>query len=198
MNSRLTQLKKISRDFFKANKDSVIDIVLFGSLARGKENPNDIDVLVLFKDKVNKDVEYKLRKNLGDDVSIISKTETGLIDVSFDAREGFLFEGYSLVDGKSVASRYGFSSFGLIIYDTKRMTNTQKTRFYYALNGRGGSSGVVESLSGIKLSDNILAVPLCKIENAKEFFDFWKLDYKYIPSLIPSTLAKKQIIGKVR
>ena len=198
MRSRLTQLKNSSRDFFKANRELVIDVVLFGSLVRGKENPNDIDVLIIFRDKVNKDVEYELRKKLGNDASVISKTESGLIEDSFDAREGFLFEGYSLVYGKSVASRYGFSSFGLIIYGTRSMTNTQKTKFYYALNGRGGSRGVIDSFSGIKLSDNILAIPIDRIEDAKEFFDFWKLDYRYIPSLIPSRLAKKQIIGKVR
>ena len=198
MKSRITQLKKISRDFFRANKDYVIDIVLFGSLVRGKENPNDIDILILFKDKVDKDAEYEFRKNAGKDVSVISKTEAGLIEPSFDAREGFLFEGYSLVNDECIASRYGFSSFGLVIYDTNGMTNTQKTKFYYALNGRGESNGIIGSLSGIKISDNVIAVPLDKIEYAKEFFDFWKLDYKYIPSLIPSRLARKQIIGRVR
>ena len=78
----------------------VIDVVVFGSVVRGKKKPSDIDILVLFKTKVLKQVEYKIRKTIEqtyETVSIISKTEKTLLDSSFDARESYLFEGVSFI-----------------------------------------------------------------------------------------------------
>lgn len=198
MISLITQLTKTSKSFIKEYKD-VKDIILFGSLIRGKEKPNDIDILIIFSKNINKDIEYKLRKlmeNYSKNISIISKTEKEYIEPSFDARESVLFEGYSLTKSKFLAEDFGFASLGLFFYNTKSLTNVNKTRFYYALNGRSSNKGFIDKLNAIKLSDNLIAVPLDKIESAKEFFEYWKLDYKYIPSLIPQRLGKKSIIGK--
>jgi hypothetical protein len=164
-------------------------------MMRGKEKPNDIDILLIFKKKIDKDIEYEFRKKT--DAQVISKTEKDLIDPSFDPREGYLFEGYSLVYSKPIISRYGFTSVGLFIYETKPLSNSTKTRFYYALNGRN-KDGIIDENKAKKLSDNIIMVPLDRIEPMKEFFDYWKLEYKYIPTLIPERLAKRQIIKHVR
>ena len=64
MKSLNTQLTKISRAFFKRHERQLKDIVLFGSFVRGKAKPEDIDILIIFKTKVNKDVEYELKKLL--------------------------------------------------------------------------------------------------------------------------------------
>ncbi len=199
MKSLITQFNKISKTFFKENKKEIKDIVLFGSLIRGKTKPKDIDILIIFKTKINKDIEYKFRKllsNYAQNISIISKTEKEYIEPSFDAREGILFEGYSIINSRFIAEDFGFTSFGLFFYDTKNMTNAKKTSFYYALNGRSSNEGVIDKLNAIKLSDNIIAVPLNNIEVAKEFFEYWGLNYKYIPSLMPKRMGKKNIIGK--
>ena len=66
-------LKKIVR----ATK-SIDDILLFGSIIRGKQNPQDIDIMILFKEKVDKATEYKIRKELekyAKNISIVSKTQ---------------------------------------------------------------------------------------------------------------------------
>ncbi len=199
MKSKITQLTKISKPFFEKHRAEIKDIVVFGSLMRGKSAPEDIDILIIFKKKVDKDVEYELKKLLShaaENISLISKTEETYQEQSFDAREGVLFEGYSLVKQKFIASDFGFVSLGLFFYSTKELSNVEKTKFYYALNGRGESKGAIDNLEGIKLSDNIIAVPINKIESAKEFFGYWKLEYKYVPSLVPLRLGKKSIIGK--
>ncbi len=198
MKSTLIKLTKISRELAKNHPDEIEDIVLFGSMRRGKQNPGDIDILVIFKKSVNKDVEYEFRSSLGDlkkSVSVVSKTKEQCKESSFDARESILFEGYSLVKNQSASSAFGYSSFGMFIYETKGMSNARKTKFYYALNGRG-NKGVLEELSGIRLSDNVILVPLDKIESAKEFFEFWEINYKYVPSLFPQRIARNQIIGR--
>jgi len=199
MKSLITQFIKTSKTFFKENKKEIKDIMLFGSLIRGKTKPKDIDILIIFKEKINKDKEYKFKKlllNYTQNISIISKTEKEYIEPSFDARESILFEGFSLINSKFIAEDYGFASFGLFFYDTKNMTNAKKTSFYYALNGRSLSKGIIDRLNAIKLSNNIIAVPLNNIEAAKEFFEYWGLIYKYMPILMPKRMGKKSIIGK--
>jgi predicted nucleotidyltransferase len=200
MNSKITQLSKISRLFYKRYKEDVNDIILFGSIMKGKQIPTDIDVLILFRKEINKEIEYDYKKQASKiftNLSLISKTEDSLKEASFSAREAILFEGYSLIRKKFIAYESGFDSLGIFIYQTKQLSNVEKTKFYYAINGRRGSKGILDSLNAIKLSDNIIAVPLQEIEEAKDFFASWKIEYTYTPSLIPSRLAKKHIIGKV-
>ena len=55
-----TILAKESKEFWKSQKDTVTDIILFGSAARGKPKPDDIDILLLFREKIDKDVEYAI------------------------------------------------------------------------------------------------------------------------------------------
>jgi len=175
----------------------IIDIILFGSAARGKEKPNDIDILVLFRDKVDKDAEYMIRKELEKkykNVSIISKTEKTVLEESFDARESFLFEGKSMFTGKRVAGRYGFCSFGMFKYSFSGWDKLKKTKFYYALNGRSGKKGVAEMLGCIKLSDSVVLTPLERIEEFREFLDSWKIGYIYVPTLVPARLGRKKIL----
>jgi len=201
MNSKITQLAKISKSFCKQYKEDIKEIILFGSILRGKSVPNDIDILLIFFKTINKDIEYELKKKLTlvfDNISLISKSQEQVYVSSFTARESIIFEGYSLVTEEFIASLFGFNSLGIFVYDTKKLNNTNKTRFYYALNGRRKAKGITDALEAIKLSDNIIAVPLQNIEAAKAFFEQWNLEYNYVPSLIPSRLAKKSIIGKVR
>src|SRR3989344_1739284 len=51
-------------EFYNKNKDKIIDIILFGSAIKGKENPRDIDLLILFKEKKDLDLSYELKKRL--------------------------------------------------------------------------------------------------------------------------------------
>ncbi len=197
MNSKITQLKKITKSFYKRNIGKIEDIVVFGSFMRGKEKPSDIDILMIFKENIDKNLEYDYRKKMPANISVISKTLKTCLDRHFDGREGYLFEGFSLVKSHYTASDYGFASFGAFIYETSQLDNTTKTRFYYALNGRGGSNGAIGTFEGIKISDNTIFVPLIKIEQARDFFDFWKLEYKFIPVLLPERLARKAILAKL-
>lgn len=191
-------LSKLSIALKRKHADAIKDIILFGSTVRGKNEPGDTDILLLFKDRVDKDIEYEFKRSASiEDLSIISKTEETFYAASFDARDSIIFEGYSLLRKERLSRTMGFDSLGIFIYSTKSLNNAKKTLFYYALNGRRGTKGRMGSLDAIKLSDNILAVPLERVEETKEFFSSHHIEFTYVPSLIPSRLAKKHIIGKV-
>jgi predicted nucleotidyltransferase len=201
MNLNITKLSKAANELNKKHPQLIDDILLFGSTIRGKLIPNDIDILIIFNKKVDKDVEYEFKKQISNfipNLSLISKTINSIKDQSFSARESVLFEGYSLLKKEFISNKSGFSSYGFFIYNTKTLSNTNKTRFYYALNGRRESKGIADTQDWFKISDNLIAVPLSGIENAKEFFTQWNIEYIYLPTLIPSRLAKKHIISKVR
>ena len=176
-----------------AENKQIKDIILFGSVIRNKSNPKDIDILILFNDKINKDLEYEIKKELNDCYENIAITSKTLInDDSFLARDSIYFEGYSLLRSKYISEEMGYVSFTLFKYQTNVLTNSQKVTFYNALNGRN-SIGLIEQYDCIKLSNNALLVPLENSEFFKEFFEKWT-EYKLIPLLIPSRLAKKKIL----
>ncbi|MBU0459873.1 MAG: nucleotidyltransferase domain-containing protein [Nanoarchaeota archaeon] len=190
---------KLKHELKKVVSEELADIILFGSTVRGKAKPGDIDVLVLFKEKIDKEIEYKIRKILekySQKISLVSKTRKTVLEPSFDARESVLFEGISLLTGLNLAQIYGFTSFGMFKYNFKDWTKLQKTKFYYALNGRKGQEGIFQKLSCIKLSDQIILVHLNKIELFREFLESWKLDYRYIPVVMPERLGKKKILER--
>jgi predicted nucleotidyltransferase len=196
MTSISIKLPKSLKELLK-NNHRISDIILFGSAARGKEKPNDVDVLVLFKESVDKATEYKIRKELEKHykgISTISKTEKDVFDESFDARESILFEGKSLITGRGLAGRHGFHSFGMFKYNFSGWDKLKKTKFYYALNGRLGKRGIAEMLDCIKLSDLVILAPVEKVEMFREFLNSWKINYIYIPTLIPERLSREKIL----
>ena len=177
--------------------DHLLDVFVFGSTIRGSQKPNDLDILLLFTKKVDIKIELNVRNILRvfySNISIVSKTEKTILDPSFDARESILFEATSLIDGANLAEKYGFKSFGMFKYSFKDWNKLTKTKFYYALNGRSGKTGIFQNLDCIKLSDQIILVPLDKIELFRDFLKSWNLEHKYIPLLLPARLGRKKIL----
>ncbi len=194
-----TKLTNVLRKIVKSNAE-VEDIILFGSTVRGKVAPKDIDILVLFKTVLNKKIELEIRKAIEKyykNVSIISKTHETVLDPAFDARESILFEGMSIVDKTLQSTKHGFSSVGMFRYDFKNWNKLMKTKFYYAFNGRGTNPGISTKLECTKLSESIIVVPLHNIEPFRDFIEFWKLEYRYIPLLLPQRLNKKNLLTVV-
>ena len=91
MKLNITTLSKLSKNLQRKYKEEVKDIILFGSSLRGKLEPGDVDVLILFNKKIDREIEYEFKKQVSkiiEDISLISKTEDGLYNPSFAAREG--------------------------------------------------------------------------------------------------------------
>jgi predicted nucleotidyltransferase len=186
-----TTFRKLINSFFKEHKSELLDILLFGSCLKGKENPEDIDVLLIYKEKENIDTNYKLKKILKEyPVEITSKTYANIFDSSFIARESFL-EAESLITGRSLAKSTGYDMLTLFRYDLRTLSPSDRTRFYYSLNGRN-SPGLLTRLKGVRFSDKIIAIPLSSIEPARQFFDSWKLPYLEVPAAIPTRIVESE------
>lgn len=191
-----TKLKSKILEFYKKNKDILLDIFIFGSFIKGKEEPNDIDILILYKDKKNFEKGYELKKILGEfNAEITNANYSELFNESFKPREGILSEGYSVINRKFLSEGLGYISFILFKYELIGFTKSDRTRFYYSLSGRTKKdTGILKDLNALKFSDTILLCPVKNSEKMKEYLDYWKIKYIEFPVMIPSRL--KQFIQK--
>ena len=182
---------KISKFHIK-NQDKIIDIILFGSAIRGKEDPQDIDLLLWLKEKDKKrEIEYSLRKlieELNIKPQIIPITYDILTSPSFQPREDILSQGYSLVYEKYVSEGFGYKNFILWKYELKGFNQSQRMRFQYSLYGRKREGGMVKELRLIKFSDSILLSPIETADKTREYLTFWKIKFEDMPVLMAARL----------
>ncbi|MBN1503080.1 nucleotidyltransferase domain-containing protein [Candidatus Woesearchaeota archaeon] len=187
----LSNLKEV----YNQHREEILDIILFGSSVKGKDKPGDIDILVVYKDKEDLEISYKLKKMLQEyNVEVVSKTYETLISKSFKAREAYLTEGISLIRKKSIAESLGFFNGIMFKYSLKGKTKSNRMRFYYSLYGRNkNDKGIIHKYNLIKFSETILLSPVQESENIREFFKLWDIKYKEFPILMPERL--KHVLG---
>ena len=194
-----TKLKSDIKKFFNKNRQIILDIIIFGSFVKGKEKPNDLDILILYKDKKDFDKGHELKKVLegkGYNVDITNKNYSELFNESFKAKEGILSEGFSVINDKSLSEGFGYISFILFKYELKGFSASNRIRFYYSLYGRKkDEDGILKELDALKFSDTILLCPVKNAEKMKDYFSSWKIKYIEFPIMIPIRL--KEFIQKI-
>ena len=175
--------------------DEILDIVLFGSSVRGKEKPRDIDLLVIYKTKVNSELSYKIKKEfeaIGFEIDLVSKSYNDLFKSAFIARESFLSEGFSLIQKKFIADGLGYKPLVMFRYDIKTFNKSQRMRFYYSLYGRN-SEGMLKKLNLYKFSERIIISPIEESEEVKEYLNSWNIKYLEIPILMPARILESEV-----
>lgn len=184
---------KITREFLK--RKEILDVVVFGSVTKGKEKPNDIDLIVVhllkLKDVLN--VSYEFRKRLEKvfkkEVHIVNINYKDIFDANFLARESLLSEGFSMRNQRFLAECFGYENFVLFKYSLGKMNKSQRMRFYYSLNGRGGEKGILEKNKSYKFSDNVIFSNLENSELMRDFFKKWEVDYIEFPMIVPREIV---------
>ena len=174
-------LASVCKKFAKGN--DVFDIVLYGSIVKGKEDAEDIDLLLIFKEKkLNERVEISqrlkeiLRKKIPNiDIKSINLVE--LFEKEFLARQGMLVEGLSLLHDMKISKRLGFESYALFTYKLTNLNHNEKTKFTYALIGRT-SKGMIKQLTAKPLGKGAIIVPTDKSIIFENFLQRWNINYK--------------------
>lgn len=190
-----TKLMSKINDICKDYENEILDIVLFGSSIRGKEKPRDIDLLVIYKTKINSELSYKIKKEfevLNVEVDLVSKSYSDLFKSTFVARESFLSEGFSLIQTKFIADGFGYKPMVLFRYDLKSFNKSQRMRFYYSLYGRN-SEGMLKQLKSYKFSERIIIAPVEESERVKEYLNSWNIKYLEMPILIPTRILESDV-----
>jgi hypothetical protein len=71
-----------------------------------------------------------------------------------------------------------YNSMVLFSYSTEHLLKKDKIRFYYALKGRDGKSGIVKSCKIDHLGRTVLLVPIKFAQEVKEFLELWKCKFE--------------------
>ena len=157
---------------------SIFDIVIYGSIVKGKESTRDMDILIVF-------LEGTLRQRLDKLQTIKSKLKKKDFDKNLDikqillkelfypeflARTGIFLGGISIFRRKKFSETLGFMPYTLFWYNLKGLTHSQKVKFNYILAGRN-MKGVIQQLDGNRLVNGAVKIP---IENSITFEEILK------------------------
>lgn len=191
----LNEIKK----FYLANQDQIIDMVLFGSTVKGKKEPSDVDILLIYKKRDNFELNHQLKKKLNTlkiNAEITSKTYESLFEASFKARESFLSEGYSLINRKFISEGLGFSNLALFKYELAEKNKSDRMRFYYSLYGRNGNGGMLKDMKAIKFSDTIILCPVGSVEEMRNYLQEWGISFLEFVVLVPTRIIESEVMKK--
>lgn len=174
-------------------KPEIIDVILFGSIVKGKDKPGDIDLLILFSDSVKEtgNIVYEVRKKLekiSKGFEVIGLRYNEISKPGFFAKEGILSEGFSLKTNKFLLENFGYINMVLFKYELGKLNKSKRMQFYYGLYGRGKENGLLRKTNSYKFSDSVVFSDIHKSEIIKEFFDKWKIKYLHFPIIIPARI----------
>ena len=153
-------------------------MLLFGSFAKGKFDPSDIDVAVLLKntreteilklgDEFKKFFSEKIHLNL---VLI----ETLLYNPLFKT---LIHEGISLLDNKQLIQRIGYESGAIFSLNLTKLNKSKKVLFSYALHGHKNNKGELKRVKGKKIGKAVVFVSSKFKDEFKEFLESWNTDF---------------------
>ena len=91
-------------------------------------------------------------------------------------------EQFNVVDSSSKS----YEEMALYTYSIESMLQKDKIRFYYALKGRDGSSGIIKKCSIIQLGRAVLLVPLEFSKEMEDFFKLWNIPFEKIEMVVES------------
>ncbi len=176
----LKSLESISKKF--SEKEKLFDIILYGSAVKGKDEPRDIDIVLIFFDKeirerldLAQNFKKYLPKTLRFDIQTLNVND--FFDVSYFARQGILTEGYSLVSRRKFSEKLGFKAYSLFSYTLSNLNHNQKTQFVYSLSGRGKEEGMVKKVEALVVGKGAFMVPIENTSMFEEFLEKWNLKY---------------------
>ncbi len=128
------ELRNKARNAYSEEK--MLDIIIFGSAAKDKIEPNDIDLAVIFKTAVDKWVISRLQAMLGERFHISALTADNFFTRFHTLSRTLLFEGVSLISNKKLSELYGLSAKVFYSYGLKGENESKKVRIVYLLRGR--------------------------------------------------------------
>ena len=151
---------------------------MIGSALKNKFAPQDIDLIVLFREKNHQQIEetiYKLKKEFREYPLHIEPLE---IDKLFESKIffPFLHEGFSIKYSKPLSQVIGYSACSLFKFSLERLKNIEKVRFAQTVYGRK-NDGLLQRERGTSLGKGAFMVPIDKEELFREVLVKFKVDF---------------------
>jgi len=150
--------------------DVVKDIIIFGSFVKGRDDPKDIDLAFIVKEKDTRLVNL-IKKEL-----MVSKAHLEFITLD-DVYSSSLFlslinEGYSIKKDNFLKNVLKIRPMRVYSYDLKHLDKSKKTLFGIALKKS------LRRIKGDKISTGAVLIPLRQTSYFEDFLDVWGMKYK--------------------
>lgn len=158
-----TKLKKLLK-----NKE-ILDIVIFGSLTKGKPNPKDIDIALITSQK-------RIEEIPNFHISIITPEE--FITSPPTLINTLLREGYSLKYNKAFSEKYNYKNRCLFKYELTTLNPSQKVKIVNYLRGKSGKEGLIEKTKSEWLANQVFISPINSVYMLEDFFVNNKIKFK--------------------
>lgn len=160
----------------KLNKE-IADIFIIGSSLKNKLSPEDLDILVLFKDRDLKKVGDYLF-DVKESLKFVKNPHIEALFVESMLEEKIfltiLHEGFSIRSNKFLSELLGIKSYSLFSFSLSNLSKIDKVRFAQALYGRK-KDGLLYSEKGIFLGNGSFMINVAREEIFKEFMKKWKV-----------------------
>lgn len=168
MNSKTFVLIKSKLKKYLNDKD-IFDIILFGSLVKGKEDYSDVDIAFIAR----KDIELN---DEGFHVAVLKPED--FFGKPMTLVNTLLREGYSLKNDKSFAESFNFLPKVLFNYNLSSLSPSLKVKVVSALRGRKDEKGLVLEHKGEWISNNVFVVGVDNENLFEKFFLNFKIKFQ--------------------
>lgn len=169
MNSKILSLTKNKlKNLLK--KEEILDIIVFGSLIKGKISPQDIDIAIITNHP------EKIKEIKGFHTSVLTPKE--FFTNPPPIIHTFLREGYSLKNQKSFSEIFKFSNKVLFKYELTNLKPSIKVKIVNILRGKNKEPGLVKESKGEWLANQVFLTPLKKEHIFEKLFLNFKIRYK--------------------
>lgn len=166
----------ICKKFLK--KEEVDDIIIFGSLVKGKRKVEDFDVCFVLN-KGNGLIEEALADFEKNGLNVhITKTKFCYLTKDPVLWRTLIHEGFSVKKNKNMSEILGIKPFFLFEYDLKKLDKIKKQGFSHALYGTGGRVDFLKTINGSRIGKNAVIIPIEKSEEMRSFLETWNVLYK--------------------
>lgn len=126
---------------------------------------------VVFKEE-NEALEQKAKSIFGDDAEF-----TDLFDIFEKRMLKDLCDSVSIFYNEPLIERLGLRELTEISYDLTKLDQSKKMLFNYALLGRRGNEGILQSLGGRRLGKSMIMLPSEHERDAENFVRKWDVKY---------------------
>lgn len=157
----------------------IADIFLFGSAVKGKEFPKDIDICIIFRKKISREIINSVEERIGKfDIHISSLVIDNFFRKPHSLIKTLLTEGISILNGKPFIQNFSFLSYVLYSYNLSKLKPSEKVRFVYLLKGRKKEAGIIEKMNGEWITDSCFIIPIQKDSEMLIILKKWLIPFK--------------------
>lgn len=168
MKSRILQKIKTDLKNLIKNKE-IIDIIVFGSLIKGKSEPSDIDIALI----TEKQFDPKIKNY---HISTISPIE--FFKNPPTLANTLLREGYSIKQKKYLSETFNFQNRTLFTYKLSNLSPSKKVKIVNLLRGKNKQQGLVERYKGDWLANQTFTMPITSTYIIEQFLINFSIKFK--------------------